>query len=223
MRVLGTSAIGVPYVNNHFAGNGPATVRELRARVEAGDQGSAVTAAPLLCWPATARDRLCRSVDIQYPDSIRPIRRDIVVSMAAVGVARLSARTIVLVSVISLAALGCNSVPVQTMPHEVVAELKPGSTTLADAKAALGAPANTEALPDGGQVWLYNFAPDPVPPAPGLPAPTDAHRQSETLRLVFGPTGVLLSHESSRSMLGVRDAAASWEAEHQALRDIPLN
>jgi len=150
------------------------------------------------------------------------MRRDTVASNALVGTARFLARAIFMASVVSIAALGCTAVPEQTMPYQAVAQLKAGTTTMASAKAVLGAPAETEALSGGGQVWLYTFAPDPVSAPPGLPTPTDAHRLSETLRLVFGPTGVLVSHESSRSMIGVRDAAASPDAEHDALRGIPL-
>jgi len=37
VRVLSTSADGFIYVNNHYAGHGPATVRELKALVEPAD------------------------------------------------------------------------------------------------------------------------------------------------------------------------------------------
>jgi len=107
------------------------------------------------------------------------------------------------------------------MPYQAIAQLKPGTTTMASAEEALGAPGETESLPDGGEIWLYTFAPDPVSAPPDLPAPADVHRRFETLRLVFGHTGVLVTHEFSRSMLGTRDAAAA-KAEHDAVGDIPL-
>jgi len=106
------------------------------------------------------------------------------------------------------------------MPHEAISRLKPGTTTMAQARAALGAPEKSDELPDGGQVWVYRFAPDPVPAPPDLPVPTDAHRTTEVLRLVFGPTGILKSSEATRSMLQVSDTALP--SEHEALRDIRL-
>jgi hypothetical protein len=141
---------------------------------------------------------------------------------ARVGTELPSVRAIALALVVGVAGAGCSSLPEQPMPYEVIARLKPGVTTMAVAEAALGAPGETEALPDGGEAWLYSFAPDPVPEPPGLPTPTDAQRRCEVLRLVFGPTGVLLTHEFTRSMVGVRESAQASNAQHEALRDIPL-
>ena len=141
---------------------------------------------------------------------------------ARVGTELSSLRAVALALVVGVAGAGCSSVPEQTMPYEVIARLKPGITTMAVAEAALGEPGETETLPDGGEAWLYSFAPDPVPAPPGLPTPTDAQRRREVLRLVFGPTGVLLTQEFTRSMVGVRESPAAANAEHEALREIPL-
>ena len=142
---------------------------------------------------------------------------------AVAGSARSVLRAIALVLLVSVASEGCTSLPEQTVPYEVVARLKPGVTTMTVAEQALGTPEETEALPDGGEVWLYRFAPDPVPQPPDLPTPTDPHRRFEVLKLVFGPTGLLMTQELTRSMVGVRDSVASSQAEHDALREIPLH
>lgn len=130
--------------------------------------------------------------------------------------------TVWVAACVGSAALFACSTPRQPMPHELVSQLKLGTTTMDQAETTLGAPEETESLPDGGEVWVYVFAPDPVPAPLGLPAPTDAHRTSEVLRLVFAPTGLLKSHEATRSILKAGADPAEVQAERQALRDISL-
>jgi hypothetical protein len=124
-------------------------------------------------------------------------------------------------AVIALSVWACAG-PLQPLPYQALEKLKPGVATMADAEAALGCPEDTAALPSGEQQWIYYFAPAPVVAAPELPAPVDAHRQSDVLLLFFSPAGVLLRHEAGRSGLGVRDSAHPSAPEHEALMDIPL-
>lgn len=112
--------------------------------------------------------------------------------------------------------------PLPPMPYQVLAELRPGVTSMAEAEAALGAPARTATGPDGEQQWLYEFAPEPVVAAQDLPLPADALQQPETLLLVFSPSGILIRHEASRMVFGIRDDAHPLAPDHEALKEIPL-
>jgi hypothetical protein len=112
--------------------------------------------------------------------------------------------------------------PLPPMPHHVLEQLKPGATTMAEVEASLGEPQDAVELPGGEREWTCHSAPDPVPVAPDLPPPADAHRRLEILLLVFRSNGVLVRHEASRSLLGVRDAAHPAGPDHEALRGIPL-
>jgi hypothetical protein len=123
--------------------------------------------------------------------------------------------------VVSALCAACAS-PLPPMPYQVLEQLRPGVTTMADVEAALGEPHDAVELPGGEREWTYHFAPDPVPVAPDLPPPADTHRRLEILLLLFRSNGVLVRHEASRSLLGVRDAAHPAEPDHAALRGIPL-
>src|SRR5690349_2739535 len=73
--------------------------------------------------------------------------------------------------VLVLAIVAACAAPRGTLPRDLLAQFKPGVTTMEQARAALGAPDETTALSDGGAEWVYQFAPEPVPPTPDLPAP----------------------------------------------------
>jgi outer membrane protein assembly factor BamE (lipoprotein component of BamABCDE complex) len=121
-----------------------------------------------------------------------------------------------------LLALAACASPLRPMPREALAQLKPGVTTMAQVEAALGSPPEVMTSEQGEQKWTYRFAPEPVAAPSDLPQPTDAQRHQEVLLLVFSAKGVLLRHEATRSMVGVRDAAHPANADHEALREIPL-
>ena len=137
------------------------------------------------------------------------------------SVRRSNSGSLVVLSIVALIVSGCAS-PLRPMPNDVLAQLKPGVTTTAEAEAALGAPDDKSTLPDGGEEWVYEFAPEPVVTAPDLPAPADPDRPPDVLLLVFNPVGVLVRHEANRSLLGVRDAAHPPQPDHEALKEIQL-
>ena len=94
---------------------------------------------------------------------------------------------------------GCSSTPpLPQMPAGTLDKLHAGLTTRADAQALLGAPGETEPMPDGSEAWIYTYAPPPLPTSPDPPPTSDHIPRYDVLRLVFRPDGVLATHDVTR-------------------------
>jgi outer membrane protein assembly factor BamE (lipoprotein component of BamABCDE complex) len=92
-------------------------------------------------------------------------------------------------------ALAACSTPAHPMPDGTLDKLRPGLTTKADVQALLGAPGETEALPDGNEAWLYTYTPVPLHTAPDPPPPSEHIPRYDVLRLVFRPDGLLAARD----------------------------
>lgn len=115
---------------------------------------------------------------------------------------RLSAAGLALV--VGGLALSCASTPLPPLPEAALAQLEPGKTTMDDARALLGEPVATETHPDGSSSWIYHYAPAPIPSEAG-PPPTGSRRKPDVLHLVWGPTGVLATHEITHVLVTTGD------------------